>query len=88
MEHVILVYKYNAALNNHLKTKWINSPCSIYWRLVLGQIFINDTNRMKNKKYYTVGTVPKYTRKITERNTIDSLTQYMTAHFPGIVEVL
>jgi hypothetical protein len=43
---------------------------------------------MKNKKYYTVGTVPKYTRKIIERNTIDSLTQYMTAHFPGIVEVL
>jgi hypothetical protein len=29
-------------------------------------------NKMKNKKYYTVGTVPKSNTKIVERGKIDS----------------
>ena len=28
---------------------------------------------MKNKKYHTVGTIPKYNRKIVERGKIDTL---------------
>ena len=35
-------------------------------------------NKMKSKKYYTVGTVPKSSRKIVTH-------KYMTADFPGLV---
>ena len=46
-------------------------------------------NQMKNKKYHTVGIVPKSNIKIVERDKIDTLThKYMTAHFPCLVKVL
>jgi len=46
-------------------------------------------NKMKNKKYHTVGPVLKSKVKIVERGKIDTLThQYMTAHFPGLVQAL
>jgi len=46
---------------------------------------------MKNRKYHTVGTVPKSNRKIVERGKIkiDTPThKYMTAHFPVLVQAL
>jgi hypothetical protein len=40
----------------------------------------------KNYIYNIAGTVPKFNRKIVERNTIDPPThEYKTAHFPGLV---
>jgi hypothetical protein len=36
-------------------------------------IFIFKYNKMKNKKYHTVGTFPKSNRKIVDRGRIDSL---------------
>ena len=45
---------------------------------------------MKNKQHHTVGTVTKSNRKIVERGKkLISLThQYMTGHFPGLVQAL
>ena len=46
---------------------------------------------MKNRKYHTVGTVPKSNRKIVERGKIkiDTPThKYMTVHCPGLVQAL
>jgi hypothetical protein len=47
---------------------------------------------MKNRKYHTVGTVPKSNRKLVEREAkskIDTPTRkYMTAHFPVLVQAL
>ena len=41
---------------------------------------------MKNKKYHTVGIIPKLDIKIARRGKIDTLThKYMAAHFPGLV---
>lgn len=47
-------------------------------------------NRMKNKKYHhTVGTVPKYKRKITGTVAKSTLANtYLTAKFPGLVQEL
>jgi len=40
-----------------------------------------------NKKYLTVGIIPKANTKIAERGNSDTLTyKYMTAHFPGLVQ--
>ena len=52
---------------------------------------INDiNNKIKNKKYLTVGTVPKSNCKIveTEAKLIPIIHQYMTAHFPVLVQAL
>jgi hypothetical protein len=44
---------------------------------------------MKNKKYHTVGTIPKSNVKIDERGKIDTLAHTkMTVHFPGLVHAL
>jgi len=41
---------------------------------------------MKNKKYHTVGPIPKSNIKIVERGQIDTLAQkYMTVHYSGLV---
>ena len=45
-------------------------------------------NKLKNKKYHTVGTVPKHRGKITERDKIDTLNKYTTVLFPGLVQAL
>jgi hypothetical protein len=43
---------------------------------------------MKNKKYHTVGTIPKSNTKMV-KGTIDTLThKYMAAHFPGLAQTL
>jgi protein-arginine kinase activator protein McsA len=44
--------------------------------------------KVKTKKYHTVGTVPKHSKKIVERGKIDTLNKYMTALFPGLVQAL
>jgi len=36
------------------------------------------SNKMKKKKYHTVGTIPKSNRKIVERGKIDTLTLIYT----------
>ena len=42
------------------------------------------SQKMKNKTYHTVGTVPKYIRKIVKKGKIDTpSTQNYTADFPG-----
>ena len=44
---------------------------------------------MKNKKYHTVGTIPKSNIKIIERGKIDTTNiQIHDSHFPGLVWVL
>ena len=45
-----------------------------------------QVNKMKNKKYHTVRTLPKPNDKIEERGEID--TPNTTAHFPGLVQTL
>jgi hypothetical protein len=43
---------------------------------------------MKNKKYHTVGTIPKSNTKMV-KGTIDTLThKYMAAHFPGLAQTI
>jgi len=45
---------------------------------------------MKNKKYHDIGTVSKSNRKMleTEVKLIPLKYKYMTAHFPGLIQVL
>jgi hypothetical protein len=43
---------------------------------------------MKNKKYHTVGTVPKSRTKFVETDKIPLAHRYMTAHFPVLLYVL
>jgi len=43
---------------------------------------------MKNKKYHTVGTVPKSNRIILERGEKDKINKYMTAHSTGLAQAL
>ena len=43
---------------------------------------------MKNKKYHTVGTVPKSNRTILERGEKDRINKYMTAHSTGLAQAL
>ena len=47
-------------------------------------------NKMKNKKYHTMGTVRKSNRKIVETETkLTPITHiYMTIHFPGLAKAL
>ena len=50
-----------------------------------------EIKKMKNKKYHIVGKNLNSKRKIAERGQIDTLStqiQYMTAHFPGLVQTL
>jgi len=44
---------------------------------------------MKNKKYHTVVTFPKYNSKIVDRTKIDTQTQkYMTTQVASLVQAL
>jgi len=43
---------------------------------------------MKNKKYHTVDTVPKSNIKIDETKSTPLKHKYMTAYFPGLVQIL
>jgi len=45
---------------------------------------------MKEKKYHTVGTVPKFYRKIVETDvkSISLTHKYMTGQFPGLTQTL
>ena len=46
-------------------------------------------NKMKNKKYHTVGTIPKSNIKIVVRGKMIPIThKYMITHFPGLVQIL
>jgi hypothetical protein len=43
----------------------------------------------KNKKYYTIGAVPKFNKKkIVEAKSILLTDKYMTAYFPKLVQTL
>lgn len=43
---------------------------------------------MNNSQIHPLGTVPKSKRKIVERVKVDSPNTCMTAHYPGLVQVL
>jgi len=53
-------------------------------------IMCSSENKRKNKRYYTIGKVPKPNRKIIDKDEISiPLThKYMTADFPGLVQAL
>lgn len=52
------------------------------------QFVLFSTNKMKNKKRHSVGTVPKSDQK-TVGGKIDTQAYiYMTTHFPGLVNEL
>jgi len=41
---------------------------------------------MKNKKYHNVGKIPKFNRKVVERDKIDATKTH--EHCPGLVQTL
>jgi hypothetical protein len=43
---------------------------------------------MENKKYHFVGTVAKSNRQIVESEAKSISLTYITAHFPGFVEIV
>jgi len=50
---------------------------------------LKASNKMKNIRYHTVGTVPKSNRKSQKEETSTPLThKYMTTHFLGLVQAL
>ena len=45
-------------------------------------------NKLKTQKQHIVRTVPNTNRQIVERDKIDTLNTYITAHFYGFVQTL